>query len=121
MTRLAVLMTVSVTLASCAAGAVVSDAGSAGDTGARMDTAAASDAVGDATNKDATEGAADSPGGDECPKERPIIGSPCTPPGLHCESKCLGLTPYDQFWTADCSRIYGIWSANSHPCAPEFK
>lgn len=119
MTRLKLFLGLSLVIAGCAGGAVVSDAGTASDTGAVMDVAVG-DAIGDSPDIGAFDSAVDGTDGGLCPKERPLNGAPCAPPGLHCESKCLGPTPEDQFWTADCSRAFGFWSVNDHPCAPEF-
>lgn len=115
MKRVMLFLAMSLTLASCAAGAVVSDAGVGTDSGTALDGAPA-DAVGDGVS----EAVVDSADGALCPSERPTSGSACGSPGLHCESTCSSPTADYYFWSAECLRGLGVWSVRDHPCSPEF-
>ncbi len=113
-------LAMSLTLVSCAAGAVVSDSGGGTDSGAALDGAVA-DAIADGVTVDAvSEAVVDSPDGALCPSERPTSGSACGSPGLHCKSACFSPTADYHFWSAECLRSLGVWSVRDHPCAPEF-
>lgn len=121
MNRLMPFLAMSLTIASCAAGAVVTDSGAGGTDSGKAPDGAEADATGDGVSVDAiSDATVDGPDGALCPTVRPTSGSPCGSPGLHCESVCFSPTPDYYFWTAECLRSLGVWSVRDHPCAPEF-